>query len=86
MNQQEIHFLLTAQTNRIDLLGKVSEQVPDLLTMIDDLQTRLNFPEADLTNPELRQTIEDVRELAQVVIQLVRVVGNVLDSTDSGTP
>ena len=31
-------------------------------------------------------TYGDVRRLARDVIQLARLVGNVLDSTDSGTP
>ena len=72
--------------NRLDLETRVAAQVPDLLVMITDLQARLDIPKADLTNTELRRTIRDVRQLARAVIQLARLVGNVLDSTDSGTP
>jgi len=68
------------------LRDKVALQVPDLLVMITDLQARLDIPKADLGNTELRRTIRDVRQLARDVIQLARLVGNVLDSTDSGTP
>ena len=70
--------------NRLDLTAKVAAQVPDLLVMIADLNTRLDVPKADLSNRELRRTIRDVRVLARVVTQLVRLMGNVLDSTDSG--
>jgi len=72
--------------NASDLRTKVALQVPDLLVMMTDLQARLDIPKADLTNTELRRTIRDVRQLARDVIQLARLVGNVLDSTDSGTP
>ena len=72
--------------NRLALDAKVAAQVPDLLVMIEGLQARLDIPKADLTNTELRRTIRDVRQLARDVIQLARLVGNVLDSTDSGTP
>ena len=72
--------------NRLALDAKVAAQVPDLLVMIEGLQERLDIPKADLTNTELRRTIRDVRQLARDVIQLARLVGNVLDSTDSGTP
>jgi len=68
------------------LRDKVAAQVPDLLVMITDLNARLDIPKADLSNRELRRTIRDVKQLARVVTQLVRLVGNVLDSTDSGTP
>jgi len=68
------------------LAMKVAAQVPDLLVMMTDLQARLDIPKADLGNTELRRTIRDVRQLARDVIQLARLVGNVLDSTDSGTP
>jgi len=71
--------------NTRDLTAKVAAQVPDLLVMIADLNARLDVPKADLTNTELRRTIRDVKQLARVVTQLVRLVGNVLDSTDSGT-
>ena len=67
------------------LRTKVALQVPDLLVMITDLNARLDIPKADLTNTELRRTIRDVKQLARTVAQLVRLVGNVLDSTDSGT-
>jgi len=67
------------------LTDKVAAQVPDLLVMIADLNTRLDVPKADLSNRELRGTIRDVKQLARVVTQLVRLMGNVLDSTDSGT-
>ena len=73
-------------TNGLDLTTKVAAQVPDLLTMMTDLQARLDIPKDALTNTELRRTIRDVRQLARDVIQLARLVGNVLDSTDSGTP
>ena len=73
-------------TNGLDLRTRVAAQVPDLLVMITDLQARLDIPKADLSNTELRRTIRDVRKLARAVIQLARLVGNVLDSTDSGTP
>ena len=86
LTQPETDDQLAMQANQTELSVKVAAQVPDLLTMITDLQTRLDVPKTDLSNRELRQTIQDVRELAQVVIQLARVVGNVLDSTDSGTP
>ena len=76
---------MPAAQNRLDLETKVALQVPDLLTMINDLQARLDVPKADLSNRELRRTIRDVKQLARVVTQLVRLVGNVLDSTDSGT-
>jgi len=72
--------------NRLALDARVAAQVPDLLVMIEGLQARLDIPKADLTNTELRRTIRDVRVLARDVIQLARLVGNVLDSTDSGTP
>ena len=72
--------------NRLDLETRVAAQVPDLLVMIEGLQARLDIPKADLSNTELRRTIRDERKLARVVIQLARLVGNVLDSTDSGTP
>ena len=72
--------------HQIDLTDKVAAQVPDLLVMIDDLNARLDIPKADLSNRELRRTIRDVKQLARVVTQLVRLVGNALDSTDSGTP
>ena len=72
--------------NENDLTAKVALQVPDLLVMIADLNARLDIPKADLSNTELRRTIRDVRVLARVVTQLVRLMGNVLDSTDSGTP
>ena len=71
--------------NQLDLTEKVAAQVPDLLVMIADLQARLDIPKADLSNRELRRTIRDVKQLARVVTQLVRLVGNVLDSTSSGT-
>ena len=74
------------QVNKLDLTDKVALQVPDLLVMITDLQARLDIPKDALTNTELRRTIRDVRQLARDVIQLARLVGNVLDSTDSGTP
>jgi len=67
------------------LTAKVAAQVPDLLVMIADLNARLDIPKADLGNTELRRTIRDVKQLARVVTQLVRLVGNVLDSTNSGT-
>ena len=70
--------------NKDDLSAKVAAQIPDLLVMIADLNTRLDVPKADLSNTELRRTIRDVRVLARVVTQLVRLMGNVLDSTDSG--
>ena len=73
-------------TNAVDLTAKVAAQIPDLLVMIEGLQARLDIPKADLGNTELRRTIRDVRVLARDVIQLARLVGNVLDSTDSGTP
>ena len=72
--------------NRLALDAKVAAQVPDLLVMIEGLQARLDIPKDALTNTELRRTIRDVRVLARDVIQLARLVGNVLDSTDSGTP
>ena len=72
--------------NRLALDARVAAQVPGLLVMITDLQERLDIPKADLSNTELRRTIRDVRKLARAVIQLARLVGNVLDSTDSGTP
>ena len=72
--------------NHRDLTAKVAAQVPDLLVMIADLNARLDIPKADLGNTELRRTIRDVRQLARDMIQLARLVGNVLDSTDSGTP
>ena len=72
--------------NRLALDARVAAQVPDLLVMIEGLQERLAIPKADLTNTELRRTIRDVRVLARAVIQLARLVGRVLDSTDSGTP
>ena len=75
-----------ADINTSTLSVKVAAQVPDLLVMMTDLQARLDIPKADLTNTELRRTIRDVRKLARAVIQLARLVGNVLDSTDSGTP
>ena len=86
MTQPEVDDILAEQSNQTDLSVKVAAQVPDLLTMITDLQTRLDVPKTDLSNRELRQTIQDVRQLARAVIQLARLVGNVLDSTDSGTP
>jgi len=79
-------LLSTEDTNGLDLTTKVALQVPDLLVMITDLQARLDIPKDALTNTELRRTIRDVRVLARDVIQLARLVGNVLDSTDSGTP
>ena len=72
--------------NERDLDAKVAAQVPDLLVMMTDLQARLDIPKDALTNTELRRTIKDVRQLARAVIQIARLVGNVLDSTDSGTP
>ena len=72
--------------NRLALDARVAAQVPDLLVMMTDLQARLDIPKADLSNTELRRTIRDVRVLARDVIQLARLVGNVLDSTNSGTP
>ena len=72
--------------NQLDLATRVAAQVPDLLVMMTDLQARLDIPKDALTNTELRRTIRDVKQLARVVTQLVRLVGNVLDSTDSGTP
>ena len=71
--------------NGLDLTDKVALQVPYLLAMIDDLNARIDVPKADLSNRELRRTIRDVKQLARVVTQLVRLVGNVLDSTNSGT-
>ena len=71
--------------NQLALTDKVALQVPDLLVMITDLNARLDIPKADLSNRELRRTIRDVKQLARVVTQLVRLVGNVLDSTSSGT-
>jgi len=70
--------------NGLDLTDKVALQVPYLLAMIDDLNARIDVPKADLSNRELRRTIRDVKQLARVVTQLVRLVGNVLDSTNSG--
>jgi len=70
--------------NQLDLTDKVAAQVPDLLVIITDLNARLDVPKADLSNRELRRTIRDVKQLARVVTQLVRLVGNVLDSTNSG--
>ena len=70
--------------NGRNLTDKVAAQVPDLLVMMTDLQVRLDVPKADLSNRELRRTIRDVKQLARVVTQLVRLMGNVLDSTDSG--
>ena len=72
--------------NQLDLTDKVAAQIPDLLVMIEGLHARLDIPKDALTNTELRRTIRDVRKLARAVIQLARLVGNVLDSTDSGTP
>jgi len=70
--------------NGVSLRYKVAAQVPDLLVMMTDLNARIDVPKADLSNRELRRTIRDVKQLARVVTQLVRLVGNVLDSTDSG--
>ena len=76
----------TISRNTSILSDKVAAQVPDLLAMIEGLRARLDIPKDALTNTELRRTIKDVRVLARDVIQLARLVGNVLDSTDSGTP
>jgi len=78
--------LAIEDVNRLALDVKVAAQVPDLLVMMTDLQARLDIPKDALTNTELRRTIRDVRVLARDVIQLARLVNNVLDSTDSGTP
>jgi len=86
LTQLELDFIMPELVNQRDLTDKVAAQVPDLLVMIADLQVRLDIPKADLGNTELRRTIRDVRQLARTVTQLVRLVGNVLDSTDSGTP
>jgi len=86
LTDPEWDALATDDLNQGDLTAKVAAQVPDLLVMITDLQARLDIPKADLGNTELRRTIRDVRQLARDVIQLARLVGNVLDSTDSGTP
>ena len=86
LTQVEWDTLMPKLANQRDLTGKVAAQVPDLLVMIEGLQARLDIPKADLSNRELRRTIRDVRQLARDMIQLARLVGNVLDSTDSGTP
>jgi len=86
LTRQELDFITPELVNQRDLTAKVAAQVPDLLVMITDLNARLDIPKADLSNRELRRTIRDVKQLARVVTQLVRLVGNVLDSTDSGTP
>ena len=86
LTQAESDLLDPEAPVRRSLDSAVAAQVPDLLVMIDGLKDRLDIPKAGLGNTELRRTIRDVRVLARDVIQLARLVGNVLDSTDSGTP
>ena len=90
-NEENVWLTMWKNTEAVSrntsiLSDKVAAQVPDLLVMIEGLQARLDIPKDALTNTELRRTIKDVRVLARDVIQLARLVGNVLDSTDSGTP
>jgi len=77
---------MPAAQNRLDLETKVALQVPELLLILTDIDVRLAIPKADLGNTELRQTMKDVKQLARNQLQQARLVGNVLDSTNSGTP
>lgn len=74
-----------AFANHRTLTTQVAAQVPSLLTSIETLKVMLAIPKADLTNTELRQTMKEVRAMARATVQVARLVGNVLDVTDSGT-